>query len=163
MRRAGRNSVPNPVLILLGYWAARYWLLNQLRREQELDDRTKILRHNIRAVRDRLQAWEDWAAQDPPELQADPTPIIWCDGHPVEVGTEAGQILWENIKARSIAQGLYNSKNLEEGGWYELHLDHYRQQGHSTSRAEELLNEALELGHIPSLYCAPIPIKGGFT
>ena len=82
---------------------------------------------------------------------------VWCNGVPIPWGTEEGAALWEEVVSRALRTGLYNSKNLEDGGWLDMHRDQYRVQGFSAKRAEELVEEQLALGNIPALFYAPQP------
>jgi len=142
-----------PLIIIAGYWASSI-----------AQKRTRALNYVIWCVERRLATaqaveheYDQRMAQDlDPDNPQNPE-NIWCNGIPIPWGTEHGQALWEETVRRAIHKGLYNSKNLEEGGWIDMQVDYYRVQGYSRQRAEDLVNEQLALGNIAPLSALPPP------
>lgn len=146
-----------PLMGLIGI----LWLLDQ--RQQRLNAAWRYTLWQLEvAVQDttmRAREYDKRMEQDMDPDNPENPECIWCDGVPIPWGTEYGRTLLEEVQTRAINEGMYNSKNLEDGGWWDMHVDYYRVQGYSTNRAEELVWEAIELGHIPSLFYCPQPIS----
>lgn len=68
-----------------------------------------------------------------------PEETIWCDGSPLQAGYEEDLIAFGKIKEKALLEGMYNSKNLKEGGLFELRRDELRMKGASFDGAQALL------------------------
>lgn len=84
--------------------------------------------------------------EDAEELFHEPGDVIHCNGYEVECFTEHGRTLLAQIHRKAIESGVYNEKNLEEGGWLDIQVDILRQRGHSRTRAEDLVYKSWQEG-----------------
>jgi len=102
---------------------AKAWIQDQL-------DRLEIHNPDLTpADLDRI-----YAEVDDPDI--DDPKIVWCDGYPVRIGDHTA---FEGVRSKALLKGMYNSKNLDEGGRFDLKVAELRVQGYP---AEEAIYEA---------------------
>lgn len=70
--------------------------------------------------------------------------VIWADGTPLEVGNEDDLLHFLRvIRPKALAERIYNSKELYDGGWEDLDVTHLRLKGYSVYGARQFLKLGL--------------------
>lgn len=84
-----------------------------------------------------VESWIVSVADEADRYQPEGEPeFIWCDGYQIPVGTALGEREFTRVWSHAVAKGLYNEKNLDEGGYEDLRRDWWRVQGYGPQAAE---------------------------
>lgn len=68
-----------------------------------------------------------------------PEEAIWCEGVPLEAGNKQDYNTFLKIKDKALLEGMYNSKNLEDGGLEDLYISWFMLKGCGDYGAKKLI------------------------